>query len=461
MKAFLTACLIFTSVSITQAITVSDPNIILSEQQQEDISALLDILVAIYDNDISLIPDDPNEIIALETSSDSRDQLAWEIFKLLRCELDPNSLSSDPNSIPIDEQNTSAVVSIENSDPNTAFQSAASSSETAVNGSDLEGDNVIPANTYLSGENCWEGVYQLQGPVYVYSVEPNGLVIPASLKIMPGSQVIADANEAGIFLVEGSFFKATRAFFEPNFVSAGYWQGIDINGEPDEFEIEDCEIRAAYCGINVQHTRGVDISGCLFKWCLDGVKSKYATVHITNSVFDDIYRNAIEYWMQDPNQPDSDGAYKTLTVENCTITGSWYDTYYGPFAQDYGVVVHGAESSQNAASVHIANTLITSSWFSAVNFVDGWCRATLQNNGYFQNWEIYNEGCPFEDVSPVILPSTPAFDPFQEGIYNGYGQWDMSYLINEDCSLIDAGAYPIFNSYLIGNTCTGELSHFS
>jgi YbbR domain-containing protein len=73
MKAILIACLLFVSVSVAGAITISDPNANPSEQQRESISVWLNVLAAVYDNDTSLIPDEPNEILTLETSENPRD----------------------------------------------------------------------------------------------------------------------------------------------------------------------------------------------------------------------------------------------------------------------------------------------------------------------------------------------------------------------------------------------------
>jgi len=62
-----------------------------SEEQRSWISALLEVLSAIYDYDTSQIPDEPNEIFALRNSPSSRDQMAWALLNWLRMELDPNS----------------------------------------------------------------------------------------------------------------------------------------------------------------------------------------------------------------------------------------------------------------------------------------------------------------------------------------------------------------------------------
>lgn len=50
---------------------------VISEQMNETLNALFDILFSIYDKDISLIPREPNDILALEYSDDARDQVAW------------------------------------------------------------------------------------------------------------------------------------------------------------------------------------------------------------------------------------------------------------------------------------------------------------------------------------------------------------------------------------------------
>ena len=171
MKAILIACLVFVFVSAAGAITISDPNVGLTEQQQESISTLFHLLVAVYDNDASLIPDEPNEIIALETSNDSRDQLAYVIFKMMQYESDPNSTPIEEETPVVLNEAAAEIVPDENSVPNMSSQALTSINKSAANWGN---SFTFSAESLLFGEIELPPLQEPNEPTAVFIQSPTG-----------------------------------------------------------------------------------------------------------------------------------------------------------------------------------------------------------------------------------------------------------------------------------------------
>lgn len=173
---------------------------VLFAEQQSMLSTLFEILYVIYDYDSTLIPNEPNEILALQTSSESRDLLAWEIFKLIRYELDPNSRPPEETE-PVFSSEESLSVSAEKTNE---ADSASATNFTMMMGMDYGSAEDLSGP--LSDCILTQGTYRIT----TLPLEIEGhVVIPAGTKLIAPF----DPNHAVIEVMPGGLLDMGRAAF--------------------------------------------------------------------------------------------------------------------------------------------------------------------------------------------------------------------------------------------------------
>lgn len=127
MKVFSRAFFVWVFVGVTSAVSFADTLTPFSKKQQKDLQGVLSVLLALYDDDASLIPNDPNAIMALEFSEDPRDQLAWGLFTILRHITDPYAMDPAEESSPELDSTEVETKVLDSSEPEMAASFWASS----------------------------------------------------------------------------------------------------------------------------------------------------------------------------------------------------------------------------------------------------------------------------------------------------------------------------------------------
>ncbi len=462
MKVFIAAYLLFASVGITQANVISDPNITLSEQQQEDVSDFFAILLAVYDNDISLIPDEPNEILALETSEDSRDQLAWEIFKMLRREFDPNSLSSDPNSTSIDEQNTSVTALIENADPNTNSLPVVSNSETAANTAEIEpsqqeAESLQQKQQQIESMQSMEQVEELANPLgsrilqsKTYRITTLPLEIEGHVVIPAGTKLIApfDPNHSVIEVMPGGLLDMGKAAYysdpncpnilppveivpeDPNIYFGHNFVGIWVRrGAAPATCINNVIVNNCKIGIIIDEQLANPVRNVITFGCYDGIHL-YAPAQIIDSefwyngsVYDEIYdyAGAGIYILLDSVQYP----YPAVSIDRTIFC----DGDVGIYIEGHNPDPNFADPNQVVPSLEVINSCFVWSYFFGVYKTEGDVSIDLEycafgGNEYDVNFDAPFTGCIGLEYNPFYILGEGGkiyIDQQSELIDAGYG----------------------------------------
>jgi len=260
----------------------------LARAEDDSISSLLSVLQALYEDDPSQIPDDPNEIIALETSPEARDQLAWAVFTMLRSEIDPNFVA-DKYPVVIEHISQSSEPN-EPKDPNksenwVAASPAFLSDEPDGYLSNPLGSCIIPAGTYL---------------IQTLPLEIEGHVVLAA-----GVKLIApyDPNHAVIEVMPGGLLDVGRASFysdqdypavlppveigsqDPNIPFCHNFAGIYVHrGAHPATRIQNVTILGCKIGIVLDESLTYPLHNVVAHGCYDGCHV-YAPNTIINSEF--------------------------------------------------------------------------------------------------------------------------------------------------------------------------------
>ena len=416
MKAILIACLVFVSVNAAGAITISDPNVSLTEQQQESVSTLFHLLVAVYDNDASLIPDEPNEIIALETSENPRDLIAWQIFKMLRYALDPNSAPPDEN-IPVisNEPNMSATSSVSISDPNTD-----STITSTVETSEIE---PLQQEQEMGSMQSMEQVEELTNPLgsrilesKTYRIATLPLEIEGHVVIPAGTKLIApfDPNNNIIEVMPGGLLDMGKAAFcsDPN--CPAVFPPVEILPEdPNQYFIHN------FFGIYVR--RGADPATCISNTfvnnCRVGIVIDESLTNpirnvITFGCYDGIYLYApaqvidSEFWYNGTlyegiySYPGVgvyivlDGGQYPYPVVNISRTVT-YSGDAGIYIESHNPDPNSADPNQAVPSVKVINSCLAVSYFFGIYKTEGTASIDVTYCAFGENYYDVNFDAPF------------------------------------------------------------------
>ena len=246
----------------------------LSPEQEASVSTLFELLFTIYDYDTSQIPDEPNEIQALETSSDSMDRLAWEIFKLIRDEMDPDSrppaaIKKEPVVLNDPEQPEEDAI------PSQIFP--------IVRAMSMESEPAEPLIGPLSSCILEPGTYRLA--TLPLQIEGH-VVIPAGTRLI----VPTDPNENIIEVLPGGLLDMGRAAFydaqtypdvlpaveiipdDPNQVFAHNLIGIYVHrGADPRTRIENVIVKNCRVGIMIDEPLNNPVSRVITFGCYDGI----------------------------------------------------------------------------------------------------------------------------------------------------------------------------------------------
>lgn len=433
--------MIFAGVVISEGAFVSE-ELSISQQKNETLTTLFEILFAIYDEDVSLIPIEPNEISALEYSSDSRDQVAWAIFNLIRAEMDPNFFSAKEFStsfktVPVEVITTAAVKEAE--------------------------AEIFPTADTTDGVEmgaCFamESAQELSGPLDSCVLEPGTyhitklpLQIEGHVVIPAGVRLIApfDPNSTIIEVMPGGLLDTGKAAFytdeddpnilppveivpqEPNAVFNHNAIGIYIHrGADPKTRIENVIIQGCSVGILVDESLVNPIQGVITVGCYDGMHL-YAPAGVVNC----------EFWY---NGSVWDGVFgyvgtgifvypDIVQYPNPVIEISQIVTYAGDVGIYFGTMITDpnlVEPSQMVAHLNIVNSGF------AWSFYCGIYKAVEEGIAYVQYsaFCINQEGDVNFDGSFTGCLSYPDYDPF----YNRPEDWRKIY-VSPGSGLIDAG----------------------
>lgn len=450
MKVFRTffVCLLAATFSIHSIATE------LSREQQESVSTLFELLFAIYDYDASLVPDEPNEILALETSSDSRDLLAWEIFKLIRYELDPSSK-------PLEEIDTAAE------------------EVTAGSEMDLLSSEGFSTMALLSES---EPAVDLTGPLdscilerQTYRITQLPLEIEGHVVIPAGTRLIApyDPNSNIIEILPGGLLDMGRASFysaqdypdvlppveilqeDPNIPF--YHNGIGIyvyRGADPRTRIENVEISGCRTGIVIDEALDYPLRQVITTGCYDGLHL-YAPGSVIDCQF--WYNGSVWYWMseyimahfseymngtlfEDPNVadhasvavyicPDSEAfPYPEISIERTLLDSA-----------DVGLYIEGIpinpslpdpnEMAPHLPRVQVKNSCLSLTYFYGLYQSEGQAVVEAEYTAFADN-EYYNTNLDLPYTGCFVI----GYDPF----YSLSENWRRLY-VAPSSHLIDAG----------------------
>jgi hypothetical protein len=436
------------------------PSIALSTEEQSSISALFEILYAIYDYDSSLIPNEPNEIIDLETSSDSRDQLAWVIFQLIRYELDPNSrppdvlvsVSSEELIDPVAELSAEESTEVEESPAMDFPMMMAMESEPATDlygpldsciltpGTyriqtlplEIEGHVVIPAGTTL--------IAPFDPNVNIIEVMPGGLLDMGRAafyeeqdypEVLPPVRIESEDpnqsfhnNQIGIYVQRGADPK-TRI---ENTIIKNCSIGILVD-EVLYNPIRSVITFGCYDGIHLYAPGGIIdcqfwFNGSVFDWMLDYILA-HLDDYLNGTLFDSIRHEAgVGIYVR------LDGAaypYPEAVIERTLM-------YYG----DTGLFIDSVVPDPNwpdpndllplIPNIRVVNSCIASNLFGGFYQSPGEAQVDVSYCAFGDNWYDTNVSLPFAGC--IVLMRYP--------FYNREEDWENLYILPTS-ELVDAG----------------------
>ncbi len=383
----------------------------LAQAEDDSISSLLSVLQALYGDDPSQIPDDPNEIIALETSPEARDQLAWAVFTMLRSEIDPNYV---PDKYPaIIEDVPQSPDPNEPYDPNAneSWVVASSASMPAEPNGFLSsplGSCIIPAGTYL---------------IQTLPLEIEGHVV-----LSAGVKLIApyDPNHAVIEVLPGGLLDVGRASFysdqnypavlppveilsqDPNIPFNHNYAGIYVHrGANPSTRIQNITITGCAVGLVLDEQLNNPLHNVVTYGCYDGCHL-YAPNTVINS----------EFWYNGSVWEEIFG-YVSAGIYVC-MDGVQYPYPQAAISQtvtynvDVGIYIEGMTEDPNLAcpdqvvpSVQIVNSCMAVSLYYGVYQSSGKGKVTVEYCGFGENWSESNLDLPYTGC--VGLYSNPFY----------------------------------------------------
>ena len=427
-------------VAVIFASHVFAESVVLTSQQEERLSTLSEILLVIYDNDASLIPNEPNEITALQTSSESRDLLVWEIFRLMRDALDPNyipEIEEESLTISASKQAMSVETSEEESDESTSIYSRLAIPEmmtmSSMQSSTLTGSLdscVLESGTY----NLTSLPLQIEGHVvipagtkFIAPYDPNHAII----EVLPGgrldigSAVFYDANDYPSVLPPVEIIPQ-----DPNIYSNHNQVGIKIDyGADSKTRIENVIVMNCAVGIMVGEELDNAIQNVVTYGCYDGIHL-YAPAGIRNCEF---WQNGTVYI--GPFGYVSAGIFfypdisrypnPVLEIQQTITYGADVGLYYDTVVSDANVV----NSEQMVVDMTVVNSCFTANYFYGIYQANQEANVEIMHCALGGNQNNSNlSGSCFTGI--VYLYDSP--------FYNRQEDWARLY-ISPLSPLIDAG----------------------
>jgi hypothetical protein len=434
-----------------QAVVISDPNLSLSQMQQEEISDLYEILLAVYDNNITLIPTEPNELLALETSEDSRDVLAREIIKMIRGVWDPNSEYFDDNSSIIFDEKCVSDESL-NSVSDVTVEMLNEMSTVNISATTLSDQGQEIVSTQFTGP-----VEELSNPLgsrilesKTYRITTLPLEIEGHVVFPAGAKLIApyDPNSNIIEVMPGGLLDMGKAvnISDPNFP--------DVL-PPVEILPEDPNFYFTHNNVGIYIRRGADpctrIYNTIVTHCRIGIVADEALTSpiqnvITFGCYDGIYifaTNSIldsEFWLYGAV---SEGFYNYIGAGiYINLDGGGYPypsaeiSRTATYGGDVGIFMEGcdldpnlADPNQTLPKVKVINSILSSSYFYGIYKTQADAQVDLSycafwDNYYHSNIELLFTGCVGLSYDPFYVQGEDRrlfIDPGSEAIDAGYG----------------------------------------
>jgi hypothetical protein len=407
----------------------------ISETQKDSIATLYEILLAIYENDPSQLPDEPNEILGLEVSLDPRDQLALELFKLIRYEMDPNSRPEE------------AEISSMNIDDSLSFSECCEANSLSF----IEIEGISGLRSLCTAEAPEE----LTGPLgscilenKTYRITELPLQIEGHVVIPAGTRLIApyDPNHPVIEVLPGGLLDTGKAAFyteeeypdilppveivpeDPNIQFYHNNVGIYVHrGADRKTRIENIIIENCIAGLVIDEALDYPLRQVITVGCYDGVQV-YAPAGITDclfwyngSVYYDIFGypgSGIYVWM------DWEGDTPEVAIDRTTV-----------YSADVALYIEGGIDDPNATdpndvvpSVRVVNSCLSGSGFFGVYQSPGEGMIEVQYCGFGGNYLNTN----------IALPLTGCLELADIPFYNRPEDWKKLY-IEPESWLIDAG----------------------
>ena len=434
----------------------------LSEQQQDTLQSIVSVLLAVYDNDASQLPADPNSIMALETSENPRDQLAWALFTLMRHAIDPNAADlTKQSSFDAPAPDPSSKVSLD--------------SEATVSG--LE-DNGAVHSLYRAVETVQEIANPLGSCVLLpgtYRIQSLPLTIEGHVVMPAGVRLIApyDPNTPVIEVLPGGLLDTGRAAFytpedypgvlppveiiseDPNILFTHNDVGIYVHrGADPKTRLENLEISGCRVGLIIDEQLTYPIRHVVTYGCHDGIHL-YAPAGIIDCQF---WYNGILYdyeWII---------AYIIANYQaylNGTLFDTLYDyagagvyvcldgeTYPYPevsiertvmYSGDVGLMVEGVSANPNLPDpnvvssllprVHVINSGFILNLFYGLYQTPGEAYIDLSYSAFGGNRDEANVGLPFTECRGILSDPFYVLDegrrlyiyPWSPMVDGGYG----------------------------------------
>jgi len=407
-----------------------------SGPKQERISTLLEILFAIYDYDSSQIPDEPNEIFALQNSTESREQLAWAIFEMLRSELDPNSKPFETTlSTAFEESLTPVEFSTEETIEKTEDSPPASFPRMTA----MEMQPILDLYGPLGHCILMQGTYRIHtlplkieghvvipaGTTLLAPFEPNKIII----EVMPGGRL--DIGRATFY--EADFPAVLPPVrieaLDPNNWFVNNAVGIYVHrGADPKTRIENLILKHCTVGIIMDEQLETAIRGVITVGCYDGMHL-YAPAGVINcqfwcngSVFDELppYVGTGIYILPDAT---------SFPIFSTEIDRSvFHDGDVGVFIDSPWRDPNVPEPNQISVRVFAINSCFTSSYFFGVYQQTPEVETEIAYSAFGGNWQNVNFSGSFTGCIGL------SYNPF----YNKQEEWEKLYIL-PDSELTDAG----------------------
>lgn len=296
-------------------------------------------------------------------------------------------------------------------------------------------ETVIDVNSPITTNTVWtsDNTYHVLVPIDVNEamlvIEPGTTVTfaagtSAGIRVLNGGAIISrGTGENPILFTSDASTPAYNDYYCPLYIEETASSATEVTYSIVEW---------AYIGVILfNQDLNTNIENNYFVNCAYGI-IEFGPEHtdIINNLCFGSYYSGIEIYMESySGEGDSNSEIK---IENNTCD----------FYQDYGITVHGVSDANDAGFVFLGNNIVSDSYWSGLNLIDGYLSAFVFNTGYYDNYT--NKNWPFDEYNPIVVTSNP-----YETASVGYAP--ICYL-NQTCDFIDAGSLMPEQTSFMGQT---------
>lgn len=420
---------------------------VLTNDQEAQLETIFQILQYIYEDNLSAIPSDANDIAALETSTESRDQLAFALFGMIDAirngELD---LTAD--------MEADSVIAIE--EPSVISEESISSFAAEVNmGNELFLAPDLALGFETTSMFTMESVEELSGPLDsciipggTYLITSLPLQIEGHVVICAGATLIApfDPNNPVIEVMPGGLLETGKAAYydsgddpnilssvkivpeDPNIIYNHNTVGIYIHrGTDPKTRIENVIVENCTAGIVIDEALEYPIRNVITYGCYDGIQ-----VYAPARIMDCQFWNNGSVWIG-PFGYAGTGIYVSLdwdedepevAIDRTTI----YFADVALYIEGGSTDPNNNEPNQVVPTVTVINSALTGGMYYGLYQSPGEASIDVQYCAFGGNYDTSNIGLPF----------TGCVDVYSNPFYNREEDWEKLYVLPWS-ELIDAG----------------------